>query len=133
MSLFIQSDNFAEKVAERKERERVHNWVELEENKIYEITFIQERTSDKYGQCWILTAQDTDEGVIRVWAPNKLVQDIKILKTPNQRVYFCSLGKIRYKKKIINGFDLVLDDTKQVQIDIFEDGEVSSSVVSTSR
>ena len=126
-SRFVSEQVFKTKVAEQKLADKVSNWDDLEQNTIYKVNYIHERVSEEYGICHILDLEDRDENKIRVWSPKKLIMDLKEKRKPKDQPYITSLGKGRYKKNIVNKFDLMLEEGKEA-FDLFEDDSCQKRV-----
>ena len=105
---FISKSKFQEEI----EKDKVLNWIDLEEGKIFRIKKIEPKVG-KFGDCAILTIEDEDGEEARVWSPSQLykrLQEKKGEATP----YFTSLGQARVKNKVYNNFDLILRDEEEV-------------------
>ena len=130
MDKWISKEEFHQQVEKQKEKEETTPWCDLEEGKIYLIKKIEELTSVKFGQCYLLHIEDKEGSSKKVWSPSRLITYIKVNRKENQLAFFCSMGQERIdKKRSRNLFDLTFKDTNSpVSIFIEEDGEKSTSV-----
>ena len=111
---FITEEAFTKMVAVNREKDEVCNWADLSKNVIYLITRIQECYSVQYdGACWLLCLQNRQGDFVKVWAPKKLVTDIKERRKETEQVFMKSLGQVKYGHKTSNEFDLCFEDTAE--------------------
>ena len=123
MDNWITKEAFTQQVEKQKEEEETTGWCDLEEGKIYLITTIEELTSLKYGQCFLLNIKDQNNVTKKVWSPIRLVNYIKTHRKENQLVYFCSMGQERIdKKKSRNLFDVTFQETEDLVSIFVENG-----------
>ena len=123
---FISEEAFKTQASLKREADKVLNWFELEEDIIYTITSIGVRESEEYGTCYILDLADRQDNTTRVWAPSRLIKELKEKRKPKERAFIVSLGKEQFKKKSLNKYDLIFKETKEI-ITLFDD-EVENQV-----
>jgi len=115
---FLNIDEFKEIATDRSE---VISWNELAQEKVFGIDLIQEKLSDKYGQCFLMTIRDRDGNKQRIWAPARMIDVIEEKKTESKDIFFISLGQKRFNKtKTVNEFDIVFKDSDKVIEDLFK-------------
>ena len=120
---FISKELFTKKAEERRESEKLTDWVDLSQNIIYKIISLEQRDSKEYGICYITNLTDSAGRTERVWAPKKLVADLREKRKPNESAFILSLGQVKYDKaKKENKFDLSFQE-EQERVCLFEDEE----------
>ena len=117
-SQFVSDEVFALRANAIKEAEKTLNWIDLDQTVVYSITGIQERKS-KWGACWILYLLDRNGNRCKVWAPSRLINDLKKQRQQTDRPFIKSLGQIKEGIKTINQYDLCFQNT-QNPIQLFD-------------
>ena len=116
---FLSQTAFAEKVEQERKENSVTSWVNLE-RKVYQITLIEEKFSEKYGACFLGTIIDEEQEVSRIWCPSGLLKAIEEKKTERKNIFFVPNGQKKLTKiKSLNLFDIVFQDGKKLISDIF--------------
>ena len=124
---FISKELFRKKAEERRDSEKLTDWVDLSQEIIYKIISLEQRESKDYGVCFIANLVDSAGRKERVWAPRKLVADLRDKRKPNEIPYILSLGQVKYDKtKKENKFDLSFQEDEG-RIYIYEDEEISDA------
>lgn len=122
---FITREAF--EVLAEQQRPRILTWDLLPMGKIYKVLKI--RTSvGKFGKNYIAHISDSKKDISRVWAPARLVTDLKELRKPTDIVYIVSLGKEKFMEKTLNKFDLVLEPG-YFEYKIFQDEQNTDDIV----
>ena len=116
---FITEEAFAVNAAILKKEDEILKWADLKVGVTYIINYIQVEISAKYGECYILHIEDTEENKLKAWGTTTLVDKIKEKRQETDLVYFKSLGQRFENRKTYNEFDLVIDDDGDIAYDIF--------------
>ena len=117
---FISKQEFDEKVKIQKKEFQVKRWADIEESIIYLIDTIEEKYSVKYGECYILHIEDDKGKIDKVWAPSRLVTQIRERRKSDEIPYFVSLGQeVLNKNKTINRFELTFKKDKDAKKELF--------------
>ena len=113
------------KAEERRESEKLTDYKDLCQETIYKIVSLEQRESKEFGVCYLTNLIDSSGRKERIWAPKKLISDLREKRKPNETAYFLSLGQVRYdKQKKENKFDLSFQEGKDT-VYLFEDEEIS--------
>ena len=116
---FVSEEAFKAQADNERDAKTVHSWEKLEEGIIFAIIRIQDVFSTKYNtDCYILHLTDREENSICVWAPRKLITDLRKRK-PTERPFIVSLGQGKFRKKTFNKYDLVLREAGE-EIKLFD-------------
>ena len=116
---FVSEEAFKAQADNERDAKTVHSWEKLEEGIIFAIIRIQDVFSTKYNtDCYILHLTDREENSICVWAPRKLITDLRKRK-PTERPFIVSLGQGKFRKKTFNNYDLVLREAGE-EIKLFD-------------
>ena len=91
-------------------RNRILNWLEVDQSTIYRIKQIVPRMSSKYGECWEMHLIDIKENQVKVWGPRKLIQEVKETRKSFQIPFIRSLGQEKHGEKSYNAYRLCYQD-----------------------
>ena len=115
---FLSQRAFEQRVEEERRENTVTPWVELD-RKVYQITLIEEKFSEKYGACFLGTVIDESGEISRVWCPSGLLRSIEEKKEEYKDVFFVPNGQKKVSKlKSVNLFDVVFSDGQKLVSDI---------------
>ena len=115
---FLSQEAFEERVEEERRENTVTSWVDLD-RKVYQITLIEEKFSEKFGACFLGTVIDESGEISRVWCPSGLLKSVEEKKGKYKDVFFVPNGQKKISKlKSINLFDVVFSDGEKLVSDI---------------
>ena len=92
-------NTFKTRVAERKEKERVIAWSDLQRLGVLQLLSAETRDS-RFGKCYLARSKGRD-GDVCCWVPKRMLNEIQRRYKPDDTIYWISCGVECYRDKSV--------------------------------